>query len=105
MSPPARIPDRGDVATGVVRAAMGERRLSATRPLPRRGLSRIEAAMYIGIGANKFDEMVEDGRMPKPKCIDNRKVFDIVALDQAFDLLPDDDSGQIDRTWEDVNAT
>jgi hypothetical protein len=84
---------------------MGERRLSAIRPIPRRGLSRIEAAMYVGIGANKFDEMVEDGRMPKPKCIDNRKVFDIVALDQAFDLLPDDDSGQIDRTWEDVNAT
>jgi hypothetical protein len=88
-----------------MRPAMGERRLSAIRPIPRRGLSRIEAAMYVGIGANKFDEMVEDGRMPRPKCIDNRKVFDIVALDQAFDLLPDDDSGQIDRTWEDVNAS
>jgi hypothetical protein len=86
-------------------AATSSRRLSAQRPVPRRGLSRIEAAMYVGIGANKFDEMVVDGRMPKPKCIDNRKVFDIVALDQAFDLLPDDDSGQIDRTWEDVNAT
>jgi hypothetical protein len=34
-------------------------------------VSRIEAAMYIGVGANKFDEMVEDGRMPTPKCIDN----------------------------------
>ena len=61
--------------------------------------------MYVGVGANKFDELVATGRMPKAKCIDNRKVWDILALDRAFDLLPDDDSGQIDHTWEDVNAT
>jgi hypothetical protein len=34
------------------------------RPIPRRGLSRVEAAMYIGISASKFDEFVRDGRMP-----------------------------------------
>ena len=32
------------------------RALSEIRPLPRRGLSRDEAAMYIGISAAKFDE-------------------------------------------------
>ena len=37
------------------------RALSEVRPLPRRGLSRDEAAMYIGISAAKFDEMVADG--------------------------------------------
>ena len=31
-----------------------------------RGLSRVQAAVYIGVGATKFDEMVADGRMPKP---------------------------------------
>jgi predicted DNA-binding transcriptional regulator AlpA len=64
------------------------RALSETRPLPRRGLSRDEAAMYIGISAAKFDEMVADGRMPGPVQIDARKVWDIRSLDLAFDALP-----------------
>ena len=34
---------------------------------PPRGMSRDEAARYIGAGATKFDEMVADGRMPRPK--------------------------------------
>ena len=38
--------------------------LSESRPVPRRGLSRYEAAMYLGISASKFDELVRDGRMP-----------------------------------------
>jgi excisionase family DNA binding protein len=37
-----------------------------------RGLSRDEAARYIGVGTTKFDEMVADGRMPRPKRIDGR---------------------------------
>jgi predicted DNA-binding transcriptional regulator AlpA len=64
------------------------RLLSEMRPLPRRGLSRDEAAMYIGISAAKFDEMVADGRMPTPVRIDTRKVWDIRSLDLAFDALP-----------------
>jgi excisionase family DNA binding protein len=47
------------------------------RPIPRRGLSRVEAAMYIGISASKFDELVHDGRMPAPRRIDSRKVWDV----------------------------
>jgi predicted DNA-binding transcriptional regulator AlpA len=66
--------------------------LSAVRPIPRRGLSRDEAAMYIGISASKFDELVRDGRMPGPKRIDCRKVWDVRDLDMAFDALPRDDS-------------
>ena len=63
------------------------RALSEIRPLPRRGLSRDEVAMYIGISAAKFDEMVADGRMPAPIKIDARKVWDIRSLDRAFDDL------------------
>ena len=63
------------------------RGLSHVRPIPRRGLSRDEAAMYIGISAAKFDEMVADGRMPTPVKIDARKVWDIRSLDLAFDAL------------------
>jgi hypothetical protein len=58
-----------------VRAAPAEgRRLSAMRPIPRRGLSRIEAAIYIGVGATKFDALVATDKMPRAKRIDGRKV-------------------------------
>jgi predicted DNA-binding transcriptional regulator AlpA len=55
-----------------------------------RGLSRGQAAEYIGVGVTKFDEMVDDGRMPRPKRIDGRLVWDRVKLDAAFDELDDD---------------
>jgi len=64
------------------------RALSEMRPLSRRGLSRDEAAIYIGVSAAKFDEMVADGRMPTPIRIDARKVWDVRSLDLAFDALP-----------------
>jgi predicted DNA-binding transcriptional regulator AlpA len=57
--------------------------------IPPRGLSRQQAAEYIGVGATKFDEMVKDGRMPKPKQIDGRIVWDRVLLDEAFEGLED----------------
>ncbi len=53
-----------------------------------RGLSRAGAADYIGVSPGKFDEMVKDGRMPPPRRIDARKVWDRHALDLAFDELP-----------------
>lgn len=69
---------------------MGETPALRQRTLPRRGLHREEAALYIGVSATKFDEMVSDGRMPRPKRIDARNVWDLRALDLAFDALPDD---------------
>lgn len=59
---------------------------------PPRGLSRDDAARYIGVGTTKFDEMVKDSRMPKGKRVDGRVVWDRVALDIAFTDLPDDKS-------------
>ena len=54
-----------------------------------RGLSRAQAAEYIGVGTTKFDEMVDDGRMPRPKRIDGRIVWDRLKLDAAFEALDD----------------
>jgi len=54
-----------------------------------RGLSRVEAAAYIGVSPSLFDAMVSDGRMPPPKRINARNVWDRTALDAAFDDLPD----------------
>jgi hypothetical protein len=76
--------------------------LSHIRPVPRRGLSRDEASMYIGVGASKFDEMVADGRMPPPRKIDNRKVWDIRQLDAAFDALPSESPAVAGTSWDDA---
>jgi predicted DNA-binding transcriptional regulator AlpA len=76
------------------------RALSEARPVPRRGLSRDEAAMYIGISAGKFDELVADGRMPEPLKIDGRKIWDIRSLDLAFDALPRENP--MPNTWDGV---
>jgi excisionase family DNA binding protein len=75
--------------------------LSAVRPIPRRGLSREEAAMYVGISASKFDELVRNRRMPAPKRIDGRKVWDIRDLDVAFAALPGENSRSQGSSWDD----
>jgi hypothetical protein len=62
-----------------------------------RGLSREQAAGYVGVGVSKFDEMVADGRMPGPKEIDRRKVWDRRGLDAAFDNLPSSDA---ENPWD-----
>lgn len=54
-----------------------------------RGLSRTEAATYIGVSPSLFDQMVKDGRMPAPKTINSRIVWDRYRLDEAFEALPD----------------
>ena len=36
--------------------------------------------------------MVKDGRMPRPKTINSRKVWDRQMLDEAFSALPDEES-------------
>ena len=72
------------------------------RPIPRRGLSRGEAAMYIGISASKFDELVRDHRMPGPKRIDGRKIWDVRQLDLAFDSLPDDNDQRQMNSFDDA---
>jgi excisionase family DNA binding protein len=76
-------------------------RVSCLPPsLPPRGLSRAQAAEYVGVGVTKFDEMVDDGRMPKPKRIDGRTVWDRVKLDEAFEAL--DDEVLQKNEWDDL---
>jgi len=73
---------------------------SSLLPIPRRGLSRVEAAIYLGVSPAKFDELRKDGRVGAAKLIDSRKVWDVRALDEAFDALPD----EIDQPPEDWQA-
>ena len=80
---------RPSVADGR-RQAVSKSALALPPTLAPRGLQREAAAGYIGVGLTKFDEMVKDGRMPEPKRVDGRKIWDRLALDIAFEALPDD---------------
>lgn len=61
--------------------------------LPPRGLNRIEAAAYVGVSPTLFDEMVRDGRMPRPKQVNARTVWDRRRVDVAFDALEEQIGG------------
>ena len=69
-----------------------------------RGLNRSQAAAYIGVSPTKFDEMVKDGRMPKPKRVDARNIWDRLKLDTAFDELPGDEIDEA-NLWDEFQAT
>jgi predicted DNA-binding transcriptional regulator AlpA len=74
-------------------------------PADRFGLSRAEAAEYIGVGPALFDEMVKDGRMPKPKLINSRRIWMRAKIEKSFAELPED--GQTPEPaspWRDVAA-
>ena len=58
--------------------------------LPPRGLRRPTAAAYVGVSPTTFDQMIEDGLMPRPKRYRGCVIWDREALDRAFAELPDD---------------
>lgn len=48
------------------------------------GLSLGEAAFRCGIGVATFEWLVDHDKMPKPRKIRNRRVWDRRAVDEAF---------------------
>jgi hypothetical protein len=79
-----------DISANPAATITGKRTLSVIRPLVRRGLSRVEAAIYIGVSPSKFDELRKTGRIGPAKVLDGRKLFDVELLDSFFDALPDE---------------
>jgi hypothetical protein len=67
--------------------------------LPRRGLSREEAAIYLGISASTFDELRSSRMIDPPRMIKGRKLWDIRELDMAFDALPRENQLPEDSSW------
>jgi len=65
---------------------------------PKRGLSREEAANYVGVSPSKFDQLRKQGRMGRPRLIDGRKVWDIQQLDRDFEAFPVE-GDQEDEDW------
>ena len=71
-------------------------------PTPtRRGLSRVEAARYVGVSPTTFDKMLAAGEMPPPKRVGSRKIWDVRAVDLAFDAIPGDDAPS-GNEWDSV---
>jgi predicted DNA-binding transcriptional regulator AlpA len=68
--------------------------------LPPRGLSRVEAAAYVGVSPSLFDALISDGRMPGPKRINSRVVWDRLKLDVAFEALDSTDADGTDDEWK-----
>ena len=67
-----------------------------------RGLSRVQAAAYIGISATTFDRMIRDSLMPKPVRIYGQTVWDVRKLNSAFAAL--DSDGEDDHPWGRMRA-
>jgi hypothetical protein len=64
-----------------------------------RGLSRIDAAAYIGVSPTKFDELRKDQRVSPPRLIDSRLVWDRHDLDRDFDAFPIEGKAAADEDW------
>jgi predicted DNA-binding transcriptional regulator AlpA len=79
-------------------------RQNASPPtLAPRLIGREAAAAYVNVSPTTFDEMVRDGRMPRPKRLaGRRKGWDVRALDAAVDDL--DDYNNDNDTWDNVDA-
>jgi predicted DNA-binding transcriptional regulator AlpA len=58
-----------------------------------RGLSRAQAAEYIGMSPTKFDELVGDGQMPKPARCGRRLLWDRRQINRALDALFNEEGG------------
>ncbi len=53
-----------------------------------RGLSYNQAAWYVGVAADFFDDMIHEGMMPEPKQIGSQLMWDRWEVDIAFQRLP-----------------
>jgi predicted transcriptional regulator len=60
----------------------------AQRLTMRRAFNQAEAALYLGMSANKFAGMVKGKAMPSPRLAGGSKLWDIQELDNAFWELP-----------------
>jgi hypothetical protein len=95
MARPSSIPNSGHSSVAF------RRRDVLPGSCPPRGLNRAQAAAYVCVSPSLFDIMVKDGRMPGPKRINTRTVWDRMALDAAFTALPDTE-GQ--NPWDEALA-
>lgn len=74
-----------------------EKQAFVVAKFPPRGLSRADAAEYVGVSATTFDLMVRQGKMPKPFRVYGRVLWDRNKVDAAIDALSE--LGAPDDIW------
>lgn len=74
--------------------------------LPPRLVDREAAAAYACLSPNTFDRLVQQGLMPQPRRItEKRRAWDVRELDAAIDNLPHNiEDACADDGWEDGDA-
>ena len=70
--------------------------------LPPIGLSRVQAAAYVGVSPTMFDRMVKEGIMPKPKRVGGRMIWYRLALDEHFAAIPSGDDEPKASVWDEI---
>ncbi len=68
---------------------MTMRKLQDELAYPPRAMKAERAAAYLDMSRSKFLELVAGDRLPKPKVIDGIRVWDRLALDDAFNDFPE----------------
>jgi hypothetical protein len=69
------------------------------------GLAEDEAAASIGIGVTKFRQLVDARRMPRPRKLDGRMIYDVDELRAAFKSLPHDgDASEAEQVWTNLRV-
>jgi hypothetical protein len=66
------------------------------------GLGEVEAAAAIGISASKFRTLVVEKRMPSPRRLDGRNIWDVDELRAAFKALPHLEESDKANSWADL---
>jgi len=66
------------------------------------GLGEVEAAAAIGVSASKFRTLVKENRMPSPRRLDGRNIWDVDELRAAFKALPHRGESEMADSWADV---
>jgi hypothetical protein len=66
------------------------------------GTTPVVGGDYVGVSPSLFDMLVKDGRMPAPKRINARTVWDRLQLDAAFAALPSNDEPV--NPWDEIAA-
>lgn len=65
----------------------GKATVAARLPV-RRGLSEVEAAIYLSLSPSFFRRLVDQKMMPRPRVAGGRRIWDVEELDLAFKALP-----------------
>ena len=69
-------------------------------PVPRIAVGRDEAAASLGISRNLFNTMVDDGRMPRPRVVNGRRLWDADEVRVAFRTIPRDGDETSSNPWD-----